>query len=89
MSVSLWAALNLHPDVRRALKVMKDCSKKICGHGASVNRRSDVCYLHTVCNFLCYGYPCSKKENMALQCPEIYGIRPTIGRHTSLCILQV
>ena len=58
-------------------KVMKDRSKKMCAHGVSVNQRSDVCLLHIVCDFLFYGYPCSKKEYMALQCPEIYGIRPT------------
>ena len=34
-------------------------------------------------------YPCSKKENMALQCPESYGIRPINDRHACLCILQV
>ena len=32
------------------------------------------------------GYPCSKKANMELQCPESYGIRPSNDRHTSLCI---
>ena len=41
---------------------MKDCSKKMCGHGVSVNQRSDVCLLHIVCDFLFYGYPCSKKD---------------------------
>ena len=41
---------------------MKGRSKKMCGHGVSVNQRSDVCLLHIVCDFLFYGYPCSKKE---------------------------
>ena len=68
---------------------MKDCSKKMCGHGVSVNQINVVCLLHIVCDFLFYGYPCSKKENMALQCPESYGIRPTNDRQSSLCILQV
>ena len=45
--------------------------------------------MHIVCDFLFYGHPCSKKENMVLQCPEGYGIRPTNAGHTSLCILQV
>ena len=43
----------------------------MCGHGVSVNQRSDVCLLNIVCDFLFYGYPCSKKENIAIQCPEI------------------
>ena len=68
---------------------MKDRSKKMYGHEMSVNQRSDVCLLHIICDFLFYGYPCSKKEKMAFQCPESYVIRPTNGRHTSLCILQV
>ena len=69
--------------------MMKGRSKKMCGHGVSENQRSDVCEFDTVCDFLFYGFPCSKKENMALQCPESYGILPTNDRHTSLCILQV
>ena len=69
--------------------MMKDRSKKMGGHWVSVNQRSVVCYLHFVCDFLFYGYPCLMKKNMALQCPESYGIRPTNDRHTSLCILQV
>ena len=69
--------------------MMKGLSKKRCGHGVSVNQSSDVCYLYIVCDFLFYGYHCSKKETMALQCPESYGIRPTNDRHTSQCILQV
>ena len=60
---------------------MKDRSKKMCGHGVSVNQRSDVCLLHIVCDF---GYPCSKKVNMALQCPKSYGIRSTYERHTGI-----
>ena len=69
--------------------MMKDRSKKMCGHGVSANQRSDVCLLHIVCDFLFYGYTCSKEENMMLQCPENYEIRPTNDRHTSLCILEV
>ena len=69
--------------------MMKGRSKKMCGRGVSVNQRSDVCKLHIVCDFLFYGYPCSKKKNMALQCPESYGIWPTNDKHTSLCILKV
>ena len=53
--------------------MVKDRSKKLCGHGASVNQRSEVCFLLIVCDFLFYGYPCSKKENVALPCPESYG----------------
>ena len=45
----------------------------------SINQRSDVCLLHIICDFLFHGFPCSKKENMALQCPESYGIRSTNG----------
>ena len=63
--------------------MMKGLSKKMCGHGVSVNQSSDVYYLHIVCDLLFYGYHCSKKETMALQCPESYGIRPTNDRHTS------
>ena len=47
----------------------KDRSKKMCGHGVSVNQRSEVCLSHIVCDFLFNGYPCSKSsknENMAL-----------------------
>ena len=51
--------------------MMKGRSKKICRHGVSVNQRSDVCLLHIICDFLFYGYPCSKKENMALQCRKV------------------
>ena len=69
--------------------MMKDRSKKMFGHGMSVDQRSDVCLLQFVCDFLFYGYPCSKKEIMALLCPESFGIRPTNERHTSLFILQV
>ena len=69
--------------------MMKGRSKKMCGHVVSENQRSDVCLLHIVCDFLFYGYHCSKKENMALQCPENYGIRPINDRHTRLCFLQV
>ena len=69
--------------------MMKDRSKKMFGHAMSVTQRSHVCELHFVSDFLFYGYPCSKKENMALQGPESFGIRPTNERHTSLCILQV
>ena len=69
--------------------MMKGRSKKMCRHGVSVNQGSDICKLHIVCGFLLYGYPCSKKENMALQCPESYGNQPTNDRHTSQCILQV
>ena len=54
---------------------MKGRSKKMCGHGMSVNQRSNVCQLHIDSDFLFNGYPCSKKENMALQCLESYGIR--------------
>ena len=68
---------------------MKDRSKKMCGHGVSVIQISDISLLHIVCDFLFYGYPCSKKENMASQCLESCGIRPTNDRHTSLYILQV
>ena len=68
---------------------MKDRSKKMCGHGVSVNQRSEVCYLHIVCDFLLYGYPCSKKVYIALQYPESYGIKPTNDRYTSLCIMHV
>ena len=57
--------------------MVKGRLKKICGHGVSVNERSDVCLLHIVCVFLFYWYPCSKKENMTLQCLESYGIQPT------------
>ena len=42
--------------------MMNDRSKKMCGHGVSANQRSDVCYLHIVCDFLFYGYPCTKEE---------------------------
>ena len=48
-------------------KVMKGRSKKMCGHGVSVNQKSDVCESHIVCDFLFYGYPCSKNENISLQ----------------------
>ena len=64
--------------------MMKDRSKKMCGHGVSVIKEAMF-----VCYFLFYGYPCSKQENMVLQCPKSDGIRPTNDRHTSLCILQV
>ena len=52
--------------------MIKDRSKKMC---ASVNQRSDVCYLHIVCDFLFFGYPCSKEENMVLLCPGSYAFR--------------
>ena len=42
--------------------MMNGRSKKMCGHWVSVNQRSDVCLLHIVCDFLFYGYPCSKKK---------------------------
>ena len=64
--------------------MMKGCSKKKCGHGVSVNQKSDVSKFHIVCDFLFYGYPYSEKENMALQCLESYGIRPTNDRYTVL-----
>ena len=69
--------------------MMKDRSKKMCGHGVSVNQRSDVCYLHFVCDFMFNGYPCSKQENIVFQCPKSDGIWPTYDRHTSLYILLV
>ena len=63
--------------------MMKDRSKKMCGHGVSVNQRIDVCLLHNGCDFLFNGYPCSKKVYMALQAAESYEIRPTNDRHAS------
>ena len=35
---------------------MKHCSKKLCGHGMSVNKRSKDCSLHIVSDFLLYGF---------------------------------
>ena len=75
--------------------MMKDRSKKMCGHGVSANQRSDVCQLRSVCGFLFYWYPCSKEENMVLQCPErggstlyeIYiGFCPRIDFHNNMHI---
>ena len=42
--------------------MMTERSKQMCGHGVSVNQRSDVCLKFIVCEFLFYGYPCSKTE---------------------------
>ena len=56
---------------------MKNCSKKMCGHGVSVKQRSEDCSSHIVSDFLICGYPCATKENVTLQCPKRYGIWPT------------
>ena len=63
--------------------MMKGRLKKMCGHGVSVIKEA------MFANCILFATFCSKKTNMALQCPESYGIRQTNGRHTSLCILQV
>ena len=54
-------------DFSRAYNVMKDRSKKMCGHGVSViNQRSEDCSLHIVCDFLFYyRYPCTEREHDA------------------------
>ena len=42
--------------------MMKGRSKKMCGHGVSVNQKSDVCYLHIVCDFLSMGTLVRRKK---------------------------
>ena len=70
--------------------MMKGRTKKMCGHGVSVNLGSEDCSLHIVCDFLFYGYHCTKRENITLHCPNSNEIWPTNDRtyqsrfHTSL-----
>ena len=33
---------------------MKDCSKKMCGHGMSVNQRNEYCSFHIIWDFLAH-----------------------------------
>ena len=43
---------------------MKYLSKKMCGHGVSVNKKSADCLFHIVCDFW---EPVCEEENMMLQ----------------------
>ena len=47
---------------------MKDLSKKTCGHGVSVKKKSEDCSFHFVCGF--YGYSCAKRKKHDVTMPE-------------------
>ena len=64
--------------------------QNVYGHSKSVELRiRGILVTHCVSDFLFYGNPCMKKENVMLCCRETYGIRPTGKGHTSLSNLQV
>ena len=68
--------------------MIKDSSKKKCRHLVSVNQRFEDCSLYIVCVFLYYGFLCTKRENMTLQCPNNYEIQQNKDRNTYVCTLQ-
>ena len=72
-------------DISRALYNDEILFQIFFGHRESVNLMvREMLIAYCFCDFLFYGYPCTKKENMMLYCRKNYGIQFTDKGHTDL-----